>query len=195
MMNTRTLCVLGALSLLLPATLAAQIGAEIAVMGGQASSTALRNGVGGQLVLLIPNTPLTVGGRFLRHWGDEPTFRSGTNFIVGENDASAWFGELGLRTEAAGIELGATFNAGTVKITQTKRSGTGTDPTTFWTEEAEANEFTFAPGISATLPLGPVRVGGEIHYFIGGDPGFRAPFGNRYFIFYFRLSLRFGGGG
>ncbi len=188
MMNTRTLCVLGALSLLLPATLAAQVGAEIAVMGGQASSTALRNGLGGQVVILIPNTPLTVGGRFLRHWGDA-SFLDGNTIVDEENDATAWFGELGLRTEAAGIELGATFNAGTAKFTQ------ALTPVGDTTTVRETNEFTFAPGISATLPLGPVRVGGEIHYFIGGDPGFQTTFDNRDFIFYFRLAYRIGGGG
>ena len=39
------------------------------------------------------------------------------------------------------------------------------------------------------------RVGAEIHYFIGGDPGFQTTFDNRDFIFYFRLAYRIGGGG
>ena len=46
MMNTRSLCVLGTLSLLTPATLAAQVGVEIDAVGGLASGKAKKYGLG-----------------------------------------------------------------------------------------------------------------------------------------------------
>jgi len=185
MMNTRSLCVLGALGLF-PATLNGQVGVEIAMVGGQASGTALRNGLGGQLALLIPNTPLTIGARYLNHWGDASSL-TGTTLVDEENRATAWLGELGLRTEAAGFELRATLNAGVAMFTQTRT------PVGDTARVNEASEFTLAPGIQGTLPLGPLRVGAEIHYFIAGDPGFTTTFDSRDFLFYFRLAYRFGG--
>lgn len=187
MKNTRSLCVLGALTLLTPATLTAQVGVELAVVGGLASGTALKYGLGGNLALLVPNAPLSIGARFLRHWSDATGSLSGSTLVTEENDATGFFGELGLRTDLSGIEVGATLNAGVAKYTQARTPRGDT------TRVSESTEFTFAPGIVGSLPLGPIRLGAEIHYFIGGDPGFATTFDNRDFIFYFRWSYRFGG--
>ena len=186
MMNTRSLCVLGTLSLLTPATLAAQVGVEIAAVGGVASGKAMKYGLGGNLVLFVPNTPLTIGARVLRHWGDASSL-SGTTIVDEENDVTAWLGELGLRTDAGGMELGVTLNAGVAKFKQTRT------PLGDTTRVSESSEFTFAPGLVGSLPLGPIRLGAEVHYFIGGDPGFTTAFDTRDFIFYFRWAYRFGG--
>lgn len=162
---------------------------RLGIFGGQGAEGGYRNGFGGTAGVMIAQK-FFAGGRYIRHWGGTDMFTPDTNISRVERDANIVTGELGVQLLSAGIEIRGAANIGAAALTE-KTSLETVGGTVITSSEAEKTVFVFMPGVIVTLPLGRFKLGGELHYFIGGDPELSTEIDSKSLIFYGRLTYAF----
>lgn len=158
---------------------------QLGIFGGQGVEGGYRNGFGGTAGVMIAQR-FFVGGRYIRHWGGTDQFTPDTNIRRVDRDANIVTAELGVQLFSAGIEIRGTANFGAAAFTEETSLET-VSGTVLTASEAAKTEFLVSPGVIVTLPLGRFKVGGELHYFLFGDPELNPDVDNRSFVFYGRL--------
>ncbi len=191
-MHPRAFCLAALLSTTLAPTSAyAQVGVEFTVFGGRRTSSPLRWGVGGEVALLI-GSHLTVAPRYLRAWGDFTRRLAGNVLREEANDATLWGGDVGVRFLPGGVEIRPVVYVGVASLKQIITVGPTGGPGV--ADETTATEPVIAPGVIIMLPLGPVRIGGELRYvaIVTRPSTFSTDFEPQSFVFYLRLTYAIG---
>jgi len=184
----RVLTVVGAAVLLMGSGAqkikAQQAELQIGAIGAWGTKDPYKAGVGGS-VALLGGRVLYLGGTFLYYFGTTSQDTSGAVPTDVKVRSGLLTGDLGFQVPAGPLELLATISLGAVKFRQTVAPVGGLDTT----EAQKKTEFVFAPGLVATLPVGPFRFAAGAQYYFAGDPGFSEDFKSNSLVLSLRLIL------
>jgi hypothetical protein len=157
---------------------------QVGAIGAWGAKDAYKGGVGGSLAILGGRV-LYLGGTFVYYFGTTAQDTSGAAPMDVEVRSSLLTGDLGFQLPAGPFELLATVSFGAVKFRETVAPVGGLDTT----EARKKAEFVFAPGLVATLPVGPFRLAAGAQYYFAGDPGFGDEFKSNSLVLTLRLIL------
>jgi hypothetical protein len=162
---------------------------ELGLLGGYGVEDPYKAGVGATAGVVVSG--IYVGGLLVRHFGTSST-RIGTTETTTTRQ-SAWLlgGEVGYPVVVKPLEVRLGINVGIFRF----REDTVREPTDGGTPTENKSTKTttmLSPKVSAMVPLTGFKIGAEIVFLNGGDPGFSESYGTRSVAFYGKVVVPIG---
>ncbi len=166
-----------------------QMDLEVGLLGGYGLEDPYRIGVGVTGGVMVSG--IYAGGFLVRHFGS-----SSTRILTTETtttDQNAWLlgAEVGYPVVTQPLEVRLGINVGIFRF----REETLREPAAGGTPTENTSKKTttmLSPKVSAMVPLTGFKIGAEIVFLNGGDPGFSEAYGTRSAAFYAKVVVPIG---
>jgi hypothetical protein len=162
---------------------------ELGLLGGYGLEDPYRAGLGATAGVVVGG--IYVGGVLVRHFGSSST-RIGTAETT-TTDQNAWLlgADVGYPVVTEPLEVRLSINVGFFRF----REETLREPAAGGTPTENTSKKTtsmLSPKVSALVPLTGFKIGAEIVFLNGGDPGFSEAYGTRSVAFYAKVVVPIG---